>query len=78
MDPRAQLPAFECSVTTTEQFRYQDRSAATDIAFCVAAFSYGMTEDQIERALENDYLTRYPSTSKRAAYICRIMEKARR
>ena len=28
-----------------------------------------MTEDRIERALEDDYLSRDPSTSKRAAYI---------
>jgi hypothetical protein len=65
-----------------ERFRtstkYQDRPAAADIAFCVAAFANGMTEDRIERALEDDYLSRDPSTSKRAAYIRRTMEKARR
>jgi len=33
---------------------------------------------RIERALEDDYLSRDPSTSKRAAYIRRTMEKARR
>jgi hypothetical protein len=64
-----------------ERFRtftkYQDRPAA-DIAFCVAAYANGMTEDRIERALEDDYLSRDPSTSKRAAYIRRTMEKARR
>jgi hypothetical protein len=37
-----------------------------------------MTEIRIERALEDDYLSRDPSTSKRAAYIRRTMEKARR
>jgi hypothetical protein len=37
-----------------------------------------MTENRIERALEDDYLSRDPSTSKRAAYIRRTMEKARR
>jgi RepB DNA-primase from phage plasmid len=65
-----------------ERFRtstkYQDRPAAADIAFCVAAYANGMTEDRIERALEDDYLSRDPSTSKRAAYIRRTMEKARR
>ena len=33
-----------------------------------------MTEDRIERALEDDYLSRDPSISKRAAYIRRTME----
>jgi hypothetical protein len=65
-----------------ERFRtsskYQDRPAAADIAFCVAAYGSGMTEDRIERALEDDYLSRDPSPSKRAAYIRRTMEKARR
>ena len=65
-----------------EQFRtaakYLDRPAAADIAFCVAAYANGMTEDRIERALEDDYLSRDPSPSKRAAYIRRTMEKARR
>jgi hypothetical protein len=65
-----------------ERFRtsskYQDRPAAADIAFCVAAYANGMTEDRIERSLEDDYLSRDPSTSKRAAYIRRTMEKARR
>jgi hypothetical protein len=65
-----------------ERFRtsskYQDRPAAADIAFCVAAFANGMIEDRIERALEDDYLSRDPSASKRASYIRRTMEKARR
>ena len=43
-----------------------------------AAYGNGMTEDRIERALEDDYLSRDPSPSKRAAYIRRTMEKARR
>jgi hypothetical protein len=63
-----------------ERFRtsakYQDRPAA-DIAFCVAAYANGMAEDRIERALEDDYLSRDPSPSKRAAYVRRTMEKAR-
>jgi hypothetical protein len=65
-----------------ERFRtstkYQDRPAAADIAFCVAAYANGMTDDRIERALEDDYLSRDSSPSKRAAYIRRTMEKARR
>lgn len=58
--------------------RYQGRPAAADLAFCVAAFGNGMSQDQVERALEDDYLSRDPSTSKRAAYIRRTIEKARR
>jgi hypothetical protein len=65
-----------------ERFRtsskYQDRPAAADIAFCVAAYGNGMTEDRIERALEDDYLSRDSNLSKRTAYILRTMEKARR
>src|SRR6266700_6915040 len=65
-----------------EQFRtsakYLDRPAAADIAFCVAAYANGMTEGRIERALDDNYLSRDPSPSKRAAYIRRTMEKARR
>ena len=64
-----------------ERFRtsskYQDRPAAADIAFCVAAYANGMDEDRIERALEDDYLSRDPSPSKRASYIRRTMTKAR-
>jgi hypothetical protein len=37
-----------------------------------------MSQDRIERALEDHYLSRDPSASKRAAYIRRTMEKARR
>jgi hypothetical protein len=65
-----------------ERFRtstqYQDRPAAADIAFCVAAYANGMNDDRIQRALEDDYLSRDPSPSKRATYIRRTMEKARR
>src|SRR5271168_4561512 len=64
-----------------ERFRtstkYADRPAAADIAFCVAAFAKGMTDDRIERALEDEYLSRNPSPSKRTAYIRRTMAKAR-
>jgi hypothetical protein len=64
-----------------ERFRtstkYADRPAAADMAFCVAAFADGITDDRIERALEDDYLSRDPSPSTRAAYIRRTMAKAR-
>ena len=70
------------SNVTLERFRtsgkYRDRPAAADIAFCVAAYANGMTEDQIERALDDEYLSRDPNPGKRAAYIRRTMEKARR
>ena len=65
-----------------ERFRtsakYQDRPAAADIAFCVAAYANGMSDDQIEHALVDDYLSRNPSPSRRAAYIRGTMEKAKR
>ena len=57
--------------------KYQDRPAAADIAFCVAAYGSGMDEAQIERALWDDYLSRDPSPSKRAYYIRRTMTKER-
>ncbi len=70
------------SCLSLERFRtsakYQDRPAAADIAFCVAAIADGMTEDRIECALEGDYLSRDPSPSKRADYIRRTIDKARR
>ena len=73
--PRLSNLSLERFRTST---KYQDRPAAADIAFCVAAYGNGMTEDRIERALEVDYLSRDPSPSKRTAYIRRTMEKARR
>src|SRR5271156_979877 len=70
------------SNVTLERFRtsgkYRDRPAAADIAFCVAAYANGMTHGQIERALDDEYLSRDPNPSKKAAYIRRTMEKARR
>ena len=64
-----------------ERFRthpkYHDRPAAADIAFCVAAFASGLAEDSMVRALEDDYLSRDPSPSKRTAYIRRTITKAR-
>ena len=64
-----------------ERFRtsskYDDRPAAADIAFCVAAYANGMDEARIELALEDEYLSRDPSPSRRASYIRRTMTKAR-
>ena len=37
--------------------------------------SYGVSDDRIERALEDDYLSRDPSPSTRAAYIRRTMAR---
>ena len=70
--PRLSNLSLERFRTST---KYQDRPAAADIAFCVAAFANGMIEDRIERALEDDYLSRDPSPSKRAAYIRRTMAR---
>ena len=70
--PNISLERFRTSI------KYQDRPAAADIAFCVAAYANGMSQDRIEQALEDDYLSRDPSPSKRAAYIRRTMEKASR
>ena len=71
--PRS-LPSLERFRTSA---RYADRPAAADIAFCVAAYAGGMDEASIEHALSDDYLSRDPSPSKRAAYISRTMIKAR-
>jgi hypothetical protein len=69
------------SNVSLERFRtsikYHERPAAADIAFCVAAYANGMEESRIERALEDDYLSRDPSPSKRTSYIRRTMTKAR-
>jgi hypothetical protein len=69
------------SSLSLERFRtsakYRDRPAAADIAFCVAAYATGMDESRIELALEEEYLSRDPNPSKRAAYIRRTMTKAR-
>lgn len=69
------LPSLERFRTAS---KYIDRPAAADIAFCVAAFDCGMDEAAIEQTLTNDYLSRNPSPSTRAAYIRRTMAKARR
>ena len=71
--PRS-LPSLERFRTSA---RYAERPAAADIAFCVAAYAGGMDEASIAQALTDDYLSRDPSPSKRAAYIRRTMNKAR-
>ena len=58
--------------------KYLNRPAAADMAFCVAGFAVGMGEGQMEKSLEDDYLSRDPSIAKRTAYIRRTIEKARR
>ena len=75
---RGQRPSDLCLEHFRNASKYKDRPAAADIAFCVAALGNGMPQDQVERALESDYLSRDPSPSKRAAYIKRTIEKARK
>ena len=69
------------SEPSLERFRtsskYQDRPAAADIAFCVAAYACGMEEVLMKRALEGDYLSRDLSASKRNSHVRRTMTKAR-
>ncbi len=55
--PRSSAPSLERFRTSA---KYRDRPAAADIAFCVAAYADGMTEDRIALALEDDYLSRDP------------------
>jgi hypothetical protein len=57
--------------------KYRDRPAAADMAFCISAISLDMPEEAIIGALEDDYLSRDPNPSKRAAYIRRTLSKAR-
>jgi len=71
--PRLRGSPMTASIRTT-RITAVPAPAAADIAFCVAAYANGMTEDRIERALEDDYLSRDPSISKRAAYVRRTME----
>lgn len=64
-----------------ERFRtsakYQDRPAAADLAFCVAAMSLQMPEDAIASTLSGEYLSRDPNAARKAAYINRTLAKAR-
>lgn len=57
--------------------KFHDRPAAADIAYCVAAFSLRMPDDQIARTLSDQYLSRNPNPARKAAYIERTMAKAR-
>lgn len=58
-------------------FKYTDRLTAADIAFCVAGYGRSIDAAAIEQALTDDYLSRNPSPSTRAAYIRQTMAKAR-
>ncbi len=64
-----------------ERFRnapkFHDRTAAADLAYCVAALSLRMPEDSIATTLDSQYLSRDPNPSRKAAYIKRTMAKAR-
>ena len=64
-----------------ERFRlspkYAGRPASADIAFCVAAYSLGMPEDDVASSLAADYLSRDPNPRRKAAYIERTLAKAR-
>ena len=57
--------------------KFHERPAAADIAYCVAAFSLRMPDDQIARTLSDEYLSRDPNPARKAAYIERTMAKAR-
>jgi hypothetical protein len=57
--------------------KYAGRPAAADIAFCVAAYSRGMPEDDVANTLAADYLSRDPNPRRKAAYIERTLAKAR-
>jgi hypothetical protein len=53
--PNGRHTERELSTLSLERFRtsskYNDRPAAADIAFCVAAYANGMNEIRVERAL---------------------------
>jgi hypothetical protein len=72
-------PAYSC--LSLERFRnapkFHDRPAAADLAYCVAALSLRMPEDAIATTLDSLYLSRDPNPSRKAAYIQRIIAKAR-
>jgi len=65
---------------TLSRFRsslhYQNRPAAADMAFCIAAVSQGWAESDIAAALGRDYLSRDTSKLRQAAYIRRTVSKA--
>jgi hypothetical protein len=56
--------------------RYEGRPAAADMAFCIAAYSQGLSEAEMENALVQEYLSRNNSLSRRTTYIRRTIAKA--
>lgn len=56
--------------------RYQDRPAAADMAFCIAACAQGWSESDIAAALSRDYLSRDTNPSRKNTYIRRALSKA--
>ena len=56
--------------------KYRGRPAAADMAFAIAAFAGGWSQSEMVDALAREYLSRDPSTSRRAAYVSRVTEKA--
>ena len=60
--PRARGCSLPLSSTSACRPGNQNRPAAVDLAFCLAAFSSCRPEDHIERTLERDYLSRDPSS----------------
>ena len=59
-----------------ESARYRGRPAAADMAFCIAAFSQGMPENEMAAALTREYLSRDRNQTRQAAYVRRTMAKA--
>ncbi len=56
--------------------RYQGRPAAADLAFSIAAYSQGWSEEGIAAELVANYLSRNPSKRQKDAYIQRTIRKA--
>jgi hypothetical protein len=80
-DPFPAIGRPSHSWLSLERFRnapkFHLRPAAADLAFCVAALSLRMPEDAIATTLDNQYLSRDPNPSRKAACIKRTMAKAR-
>jgi len=76
----AARPSSYSAPVTLSRFRlsprYQSRPAAADMAFCIAACAQGWSESDIAAALSREYLSRNPSRTRQAAYICRTLAKA--
>lgn len=56
--------------------KYEGRPAAADMAFCIAAYSQGLSQVEMENALAQEYLSRNNSLSRRTTYIRRTISKA--